>query len=121
MSNKKSKLSPLQTIAFARLWIARILTWTASDTYESFSGNEERQAAVYRAFTALGEALKNIPREMLNQEPGIPWEDAFGFRDIIAHDYFEDVEERTTWMTIKDDLVPLDAALARMEGRLKQR
>lgn len=95
MGGRKSKLTPSQTLAFARLWIARILTWTANNSIETFCKNEERQAAIYRAFTALGEALKNLPKELLDLEPTIPWEDAFGFRDVIAHDYFEDIEERT--------------------------
>lgn len=116
---KKPKLTPLQTIGFARLWIARIREWAANETADTFVENLMCQTAVERGFTALGEALKDLPQNLLDLEPAIPWEDITGFRNALAHDYCEGIEEYTVWITIQDDLPPLDAALGRLEKKLK--
>jgi uncharacterized protein with HEPN domain len=117
---KKPKFMPLQIIGFARLWIARIKEWAANDTEESFTLDSKLQAAVERGFLALGEALKDIPQDILDLEPDIPWQDAMGFRNVLAHDYFEGIEEKTMWATIQKGLGPLDAALERLEQKVKK-
>jgi uncharacterized protein with HEPN domain len=117
---RKPKLTTIQIVCLARSWIADVQEWTANSTAESFSGNSQMQAAAHRAFMAIGEAIKDLPPSLLEHEPDVPWNDAIGLRNVLAHDYFEGIEQRTVWVTIKEDLPVLDAALARLEARLKE-
>ena len=32
--------------------------------------------------------MKHLPEEITLQEPGIPWRQFAGFRDVLAHSYF---------------------------------
>ncbi len=53
-------------------------------------------------FMAIGEALKNIDKitggALLSQYPEIDWKGAIGFRDIIAHHYFDIDAEQVFWI-----------------------
>lgn len=49
-------------------------------------------------FLAAGEAIKRFERHwpgvLQQQSPGIDWKGAMGFRDVIAHQYFDlDIEQ----------------------------
>jgi uncharacterized protein with HEPN domain len=37
----------------------------------------------------IGEAIKDIPNDVLSKEPAIPWRDIAGMRDHLAHRYFD--------------------------------
>ena len=68
-------------------------------------------------FMAFGEALKNIDNitggTLLSQYPGIDWKGAIGFRDIIAHHYFDIDAEQVFWIC-KQELAPLSTAIKKM-------
>lgn len=57
-------------------------------------------------FIATGEALKNIDKitdgQMLARYPEIDWRGAIGFRDIIAHQYFDIDAEQVFWICTHD-------------------
>ena len=67
-------------------------------------------------FIAIGEALKNIDKitggNLLSQYPEIDWKGAMGFRDIIAHHYFDIDAEEVFWICT-NELAPLSAAVKR--------
>jgi uncharacterized protein with HEPN domain len=119
-SNKKRPTRPDEIVAFARQWTRDIIDWTKGHSETSFFDDRMLQAATQRAFTALGEAIKDLPDHIMALEPEIPWEDIKGFRDVIAHDYWGIIERKSVWNVITTDLLPLDAALARLEERLKK-
>lgn len=64
----------------------------------------------------IGEAVKAIDRDLLAQEPEIPWADIAGMRDQLAHRYF-DTEHAIVYATITNDLPPLAAAAQRLLDR----
>ncbi|MGH3342468.1 MAG: HepT-like ribonuclease domain-containing protein [Carbonactinosporaceae bacterium] len=37
----------------------------------------------------IGEAVKALPREVLDHQPTIPWDHVAGMRDRLAHRYFD--------------------------------
>jgi len=54
---------------------------------------KERLDGLCMLFMAISEALKNIDKitsgSLLNKYPEIGWKGAMGFRDILAHHYFD--------------------------------
>ena len=44
--------------------------------------------AIIRNFEIIGEASKNIPTDIQEKYPEIPWRKMYGLRNLIAHEYF---------------------------------
>lgn len=44
--------------------------------------------AVVRNFEIIGEAARNIPDEIMNKYPAIPWKKMYGLTNLISHEYF---------------------------------
>lgn len=68
----------------------------------------------------IGEAVKSLPRELLDHEPAIPWAQVARLRDRLAHRYF-DTSRAILQATIDDDLPELERAVHRLEERLPGR
>lgn len=49
------------------------------------------------------EASKNIPDEIRQQYPAVPWKEMAGMRDRLIHFYFG-VDYKLVWTTIKERL-----------------
>lgn len=58
----------------------------------------------------IGEAVKAIPRELLDREPTIPWDQVAGMRDRLAHHYF-DTSHTILQATVTHDLPELEQAV----------
>lgn len=120
MSSERKRPTPNEAVDHARGRIARIRALTASDTEQSYLGNQERQEAVERNFIALGEAIKDLARavDLTAIDPTGPWSEPARFRDFLAHQYAEGVVHPDVWRTIQEELIPLDGALAKVAQRL---
>ncbi len=81
--------------------------------FRAFQSNEEKTLAVIRALEVIGEAARHIPGPLRAQYPEVPWEDMVGMRSKLIHDYFG-VDLKVVWRTLKEDIPPLCAAVARM-------
>ena len=55
---------------------------------ERFRSDEKSVDAVIRNLEIIGEASKNIPAELKDKFPQIPWKKMMGLRNIVAHEYF---------------------------------
>jgi uncharacterized protein with HEPN domain len=55
---------------------------------EELLENKEKQYAVLRAIEIIGEATKNLSKELKAKHPRIPWKDIAGMRDKLIHEYF---------------------------------
>lgn len=59
--------------------------------------------AIIRNFEIIGEASKNIPIEIKDQYPEIPWKKMYGLRNLIAHEYFG-IDYEMIWEIAKNNL-----------------
>jgi uncharacterized protein with HEPN domain len=67
---------------------------------DEFKMDDKTSSAVIRKFEIIGEATKNIPDEMKQKYPEIPWRDMAGMRDRLIHFYFG-IKYELVWETIK--------------------
>ena len=92
--------------------ISRILEFTSGGPAEFFESGLVHDAVI-RQFEIIGEAVRNLPEEMLADEPEVSWKRAVRMRDRLAHGYFS-VDLGIVWDTIENDLPQLRAAVRRL-------
>ena len=83
--------------------ITKIEEFTKDVTKKEFFGNVEKQYAVVRALEVIGEAAKNLSRELKRKHPKVPWRNIAGMRDKLIHQYFG-VDLELVWETIEKDI-----------------
>ena len=118
MFDKDLALSILQQIdeALEKIKSRAAQIHSADDFTYSPSGMEKLDS-ICMQFIAIGEALKNIDKitggSLLSQYPETDWKGAIGFRDIIAHHYFDIDAEEVFWICAHE-LTPLSSTIKRM-------
>ena len=83
--------------------ILRIEEYIGEFTFSEFKMNYMVVDAVIRNFEIIGEASKNIPTEIQNKYPQIPWKKMYGLRNLIAHEYFG-IDYEMIWEISKNNL-----------------
>jgi uncharacterized protein with HEPN domain len=86
--------------------INKIKRYTKGMSYEQLVTDELTYDAVVYNLQIIGEAVKNIPREVRNLYPEVEWRKIAGLRDIIAHAYFT-IDEEIVWDIIQNKLSDL--------------
>ena len=86
----------------------------SSDEFTNSPAGLEALDSICMLFMAVGEALKQIEKitsgALLAQHPEIDWKGVIGFRDVIAHQYFDIDAEQVFWICTHE-LAPLSAAV----------
>jgi uncharacterized protein with HEPN domain len=54
----------------------------------TFSDVAEVKYTVYYCLIGIGEALKEVPKDLLASEASIPWESIIGMRNRLVHTYW---------------------------------
>jgi uncharacterized protein with HEPN domain len=72
-------------------------------TFEDFTGDIKTQYAVIRALEIIGEAAKNVPEDIRQKYPSVPWKDLAGIRDKLIHAYFG-VDLEVVWLSVKEGI-----------------
>lgn len=86
--------------------IVEIQTFTRGINYEAFREDNRSVRAVEMNFIIIGESANQIPEEIEEMHPEIPWDLMRAMRNRIVHVYFQ-VDEKLMWDTIQNDLPPL--------------
>jgi uncharacterized protein with HEPN domain len=81
------------------------------------SGDDDEElmafdALLYRLLV-IGEAVKALPPELLDQEPKVPWREIARLRDLLAHHYYR-VDPQIIRRTVDAPLRDLQAAARRL-------
>jgi uncharacterized protein with HEPN domain len=88
------------------------------DGRESFFRDHKTQDAVIRNLEVIGQAVKDIGVDELSaSQPGVPWAQVAGTRNILAHHYLG-VDLKLVWNIIERDLPELEARILKMAGDL---
>jgi len=87
-------------------------------TFEQFVKDEKTTFAVIRAFEIIGEASKNIPNNIKESHPEIPWKEMCGIRDKLIHDYFG-ADMEVVWNTATEDLALLKEKIYKLKEKYK--
>ena len=93
--------------------IAEIRKFTSDMDYASFKADDKSIRAVEMNFIIIGEAANQIPEEVEEKYPAIPWHLMRAMRNRIVHVYFE-VDQKLMWDTIQTDLPPLIPELEKL-------
>jgi uncharacterized protein with HEPN domain len=86
------------------------LSFVAGVTLDDFVDNYEKSFAVTRALEIIGEAARQVPAEVQQQYPHLPWQEMIGMRNVVIHEYFG-VNLEVIWRTVHEDLPGLRVAL----------
>jgi len=68
--------------------IERIAEYLNGFEFINFTQNYLVVDTVCRNFEIIGEAAKNIPKEIQQKYPEMPWRKMYGLRNLISHEYF---------------------------------
>ncbi|HMK48485.1 MAG TPA: DUF86 domain-containing protein [Thermodesulfovibrionales bacterium] len=85
---------------------------------KDFLADDKTRSAVAFKIENIGEASKNIPKEIKVKYKGLPWKDMAGMRDKITHFYFG-INYKIVWLVVKKELPAVEPAIAEMLADLK--
>jgi uncharacterized protein with HEPN domain len=81
-----------------------------------FESSRLVQDAVIRNLQTPAESSQRLSDAIKATEPGIPWRELSGFRNVIVHGYLG-IDLAAVWLVVEQDLPTLAQALARMAAR----
>ena len=97
------KRKPMFFLKDIELSTNKIINYTSDMNFQLFRNDPKTIDAVERNFEIIGEAVKNLPEEIKNNYPNVPFKQIAGMRDKLIHDYFG-VDYEIIFKTIKDKL-----------------
>lgn len=86
--------------------VQKIRSYTASETAQSFRTNLLVNDATLRNLEVLGEAANNIPVEIRDKNPQIPWRQIIGTRNKLIHGY-SGLDDQIIWDIVSNEIPKL--------------
>jgi uncharacterized protein with HEPN domain len=102
-------------LAHIRECLDRIREYTG-DEQERFDASRLVQDAVVRNLQVMAGSTQRLSDAIKATEPGIPWREIAGFRNILAQDYLG-LDTAVVWSVVAQDLPGLGRAVERMARR----
>jgi uncharacterized protein with HEPN domain len=93
--------------------ISDIEVFIANINETEFYKNKEKKYAVVRALEIIGEAAKNLSKELRAKHKEIPWKEIAGMRDKLIHFYFG-IKWELVWETVKNKIPELKNQLLKI-------
>jgi len=90
--------------------ISAIQSYSKDISFEQLQNDRKTREAIILNFVVIGEAIKKIPQEIIDQYQDIPWTEFAGMRDKMVHGYFQ-ISPTIIWETIHHDLAPLSSVV----------
>ncbi|MCG2677107.1 DUF86 domain-containing protein, partial [bacterium] len=100
--------------------IKRIEEYTEGITKDVFFNSTQIQDAIIRRIEIIGEAVKNIPGDIKDKYPDIPWKQIARMRDILIHEYFG-IDIELTWEVAKEEIFELKKKILSVKEDLKEK
>ncbi|MDP1621138.1 MAG: DUF86 domain-containing protein [Bacteroidales bacterium] len=85
---KQERRSYLMYLEDIRTAMDRIAEYLDGLTFVGFKMDYKTVDAVIRNFEVIGEASKNLPQQIKEKYPEVPWEEMYLLRNRISHEYF---------------------------------
>lgn len=80
---------------------------------------DEVKYTVYYCLIGIGEALKEVPPDVLASEPNTPWTSIIGMRNRLIHSYWR-IDDEIVYDVATLELPALTQTLERIINRLAQ-
>lgn len=120
MSKKRSVVADLKNVLET---MDKIDKFTENMDHEDFLEDEKTMFAVAKAIEIIGETLNHIPEEIKEEYSNVPWDDIYGMRNFLAHNYFGSDQDEV-WKTVKEDIpelrLTINKILSEESEKLKQ-
>ena len=80
--------------------MAKIRRYTEGLDFEDFAANDMVVDAVARNLGVIGEAARNVPDDIKQGHPQVPWSRMIGLRNLVVHEYFG-IDLRIVWEIVR--------------------
>jgi uncharacterized protein with HEPN domain len=98
--------------------IQYIKEFVGSMKRKDFLADEKTRSAVAFKIENIGEASKNIPKELKAKYKNLPWTEMARMRDKITHFYFG-INYKVVWSVVKKELPVIEPTIAKILSDLK--
>ena len=97
--------------------IGKIQSYITGMDFEDFRDDDKTVSACIREIEVIGEATKQIPKEITEQFNDLPWSLMAKMRDKLIHWYFE-VDEEIVWNVVTQKLPNIQIQIDQIIKRL---
>lgn len=93
--------------------MSRIERYVKGLSFDDFVKSDIVIDAVIRNLEVMGEAAKNVPDEVRDAHPEIPWRRIVGLRNIVIHDYLG-IDLENIWRIATENIPEVRPLVARL-------